>query len=336
MATYVLDGRSSAQLDRGPLAVRLANSGAAAQARLAARSDSGNPVRVIQTSPDFMILPSIDESVSVGAVPDRGLERFPQGTVLHVSIQPENAATTGGDIATLAPRDVSGLAFVDLASVAPDANGKLAITTRLAVEDSSLPPVAAAARIASRGVLGADHVSASKELKVRCVVDASTSMATAFARNAVGACGDIVTGMAAVLGDESSIEFVVPAPSFTTFQTATAGSLGDTLATVPPTGLGIAPDLRAALAAPVSGRTLTVVVTDGIGSLPVLATTPDRPIVTLSVSDAAADTMVGDAAANCPVSVATDIRAHLGAHAEAVTTIVTGLLAPLKQQGVLG
>lgn len=333
MATYVLDGRSSAQLQRGPLAVRLATSGPGAWAKLVARADSGNPVRTIASSPDFLILPSIDEPVSIGAVPDRGLERFAAGTILHVSLQPESSGNSAGDIATLAPRDVSGLAFVDLADIAPDSPNTLTITTRLTVEDSPLPPIAAAARIASRGVLGTDHVSASKALKVRCVVDASTSMADPFARYAVAACGDIATGIAAVLGDESSIDFAVPAPTFTQFHKAVDGALGDTLVNPPSTGFGIAPDLRSALTAPVSARTLTIVVTDGIGALPSITADPANPIVTLTVSDSAGGSI---GAATVPVSVATDIRTHLAGNSDAVASVVTALLRPLKEQGVLG
>ncbi|MBM7368882.1 hypothetical protein [Gordonia hydrophobica] len=114
----------------------------------------------------MVILPAISEPTTIGAVPEAGLDRFAPGTVLHLSLTPEGSLATGGDTAALAPRDVSGLAFVNLATVAPQPDGQLQITTLLAVRDTALPPVAHAARIAARGVLGVDHIRSSSELDV--------------------------------------------------------------------------------------------------------------------------------------------------------------------------
>lgn len=333
MATYVLDGRSSAQLERCPLAVKVTTSGAAGGVRLTVRSDSGAPVRLIQTSADLLILPAITESVSIGAAPDHGYERFAAGTVLHVSVSPEGAQSGVPDVAMLAPRDVSGLAFVDLAAIAP-AGDRLEITTRIPVPDPPLSQVASAVRIAARGLLGVDRISPAKALAVRAVVDTSTSMAAAFAQQAVAACADIVTGLAPVIGTDASVSYVAPGPRSPGFLRVDDGTLGDLL-TRPPAGLGLAPDLRPILGPPVAARTLTVVITDGAGALPALPSDPQHVVATLAISDVHGTAgLPGAAAAVCPLGTG-DVRAALASDRPRLNAIVGDLLTPLLRQGVL-
>lgn len=337
MATFVLDGDSSAHLSRGPVAVTLTTSHHSSPVRLRARTLSGNPLRTVQSSPSLLILPSITEETVIGAVPDHGHERFPAGTVLHVSLAPDGAPGAVTDTASLAPRDVSGLATVDLAAVTPGAQHDLEIRTFLGVDDIPLPPIGAAARIASRGVLGTDSVPANSALPVRCIVDASASMAPAFARHAVAACGDIVAGISTVVSTQGMVECAVLNPSTPGVQRIGPDQLGDLLTAPPAGGYGLATPIAGALDADTAPRSLTVVITDGPGVVPRNAGGSARPVVTLAIADiVSADVFTGPAAVLSPsASDQRDVRACLADRPDIVQSVVGQLLTPLREAGLL-
>ncbi|GEE00699.1 hypothetical protein nbrc107696_11450 [Gordonia spumicola] len=328
MATYVLDSSNTARLPRGPLAVTLTTSDAGVRARVTTRSESGAAVPSVPNGPHMVILPSITEMTTIGALPAAGLERFAPNTILHLSMTPEGALGRGGDTASLAPRDVSGLAFVDLATVAPQPDGSLQITTLLDVEDVPLPPVAHAARIATRGVLGVDHVRASSEMGVRCIVDLSTSMAPAFAQRAVAACADIVAGVTAVISGQTTVDWLATGPAATDFVRVGLADFGTRAGDPPATGLGLAADLVPGLATPVSGPTLTVVITDGpVPAVP----TPNSHVVGLTVATGA---VTAPATAVCLLR-GDDAQERLAGDASAITAIVADLLRSVRERGLL-
>ncbi|GAC80391.1 hypothetical protein SAMN04488550_0248 [Gordonia malaquae] len=328
MATYVLDSSNTARLPRGPLAVSLTTSDAGVHARITARSESGAAVPSVPNGAHMVILPSITELTTVGAVPAAGLDRFAPNTILHLSMTPEGALGRGGDTASLAPRDVSGLAFVDLATVAPEPDGALQITTLLDVEDVPLPPVAHAARIATRGVLGVDHVRASSEVSVRCIIDLSTSMSPAFDQRAVAACADIVAGLSAVISGQTTVDWLATLPGSTEYTRVGLAELSARAGDPPTAGLGLAADLVPGLSAPVAGPTLTVVITDG----PVPAVvTPNSHVVGLVVATGAA---AAHDAAVCLLQ-GDDTQARLADDAPAVTAIVTDLIRSARGKGLL-
>lgn len=336
MATYVLDENSSVYLPRGPVAVNLTTSQQNPPVQLTAKTLTGNPVRTVSSSASLLILPSITEETVVGAVPDHGYDRFPAGTVLNVSLSPDGAPGAVTDSAALAPRDVSGLTRVDLASLTPGSGDRLVVRTLLAVEDAALPPVAAAARIAGRGVLGIDRVSPAESLDLRCLIDASASMAEPFARRAVAACGDLVAGLNAVVSTETTIDYAVLGQGGGLQRTDPA-ALGDALAAPPAGGFGLGTPLRDFVSEAVAPRTVTIVITDGVGIVPPPATHPDRPVLTLAITDVRSpEVFVGPTAICRPAaSDQHDIRAFLATRPDAVHAVVAELLTPLRTAGLL-
>lgn len=267
MATYILDGKASASLPRRPLTVTMSTSGTSGttSARLAARRRTGaDEPTAITHSAAMVILPRVDDEVIVVAVPDGGRSRFDDGTVLHVSIGPDSGVGYDVDVAQLTPRDVSGLSFIELATVAPAGADTLLVTTRLAVPDAPLPPLGAQARVACRGVLRVDQMHETATRRVVCVVDTSLSMSASFTSGDVAAAGDIVAGLAAVISGQTGVELVTAGPVADRGRVEGA-DLGAALASTPAAGLGVAADLVAAVGDPVD-PTLTVVITDDAGA----------------------------------------------------------------------
>lgn len=267
MATYILDGKASASLPRRPLTVTMSTSGSSgtSSARLAARRRTGadEPTAIVHSAA-MVILPRIDDEVIIVAVPDGGRSRFDDGTTVHVSIGPDSGVGYDVDVAQLTPRDVSGLSFIELATVAPAGGDTLLITTRLAVPDAPLPPLGVQARVACRGVLRVDQMHESSTRAVVCVVDTSLSMAQRFAAGDVAAAGDVVAGLAAVVSGQTGVEVVVAGP-VADRRRVQGADLGAALSAVPPAGFGVGADLAGALGDP-REPTLTVVITDDAGA----------------------------------------------------------------------
>ena len=324
MATFVLDGKASAELPRRPIAVALTVAGpATAQgARLLAEGRGGRRVRVVQHTGSLLILPRVDEEISVCAVPD-GRDRFDQGTVLHVTLGPDDPSDLGADVIQLTPRDVSGLSFIELATLAPVDAGTVSVTTTLAVPDAPLPPVAAQARVACRGVLHRDQVDEADRVALGCVVDTSVSMAPLFASGTVAAAGDIVAGLAAVLSGGEPVALAAPGPSGVDEGAFSADELGDHLRRSPASGFGYSVDVNAAVG-PNDGASLTVVITDGRGVVG-----PAEGAVALVLSNSASVSGApGFVGAVCPLPPpGADGRDFLAGQPQLVSRVVADLLA---------
>ena len=329
MATFVLDGKASAELPRRPIAVALTVGGAVGPgARLLARARDGGEVRVVQHTGSLLILPRVDVEVVVAAVPDGGRDRFDQGTVLHVTLGPDDSGDIGADVIQLAPRDVSGLSFLELATLAPQdqhlgEGASVRVTTRLAIPDAPLPPVAAQARVACRGVLHADQIDEAHRVTMGCVVDTSVSMAPLFASGMVAAAADIVAGMAAVLSTGEPITLTVPGPATAGQQSFAGDALGGHLGAVPAPGLGFSVDVNAAITRP-GGRSLTVVLTDGAGVVDTV-----KGVLALVLSDCSSATDgPGFAGSRCPLPPpGVDGREFLAGQPQLVSRVVGELLA---------
>ncbi len=322
MATYVLDGKSAATLARRPLAVRLAVSGSPNTngVRLVARTATGGATdAVVETAPTMLIVPHVLEEIVIGAVPQGG-DVFAPGTTVHVSIGPDASADYEADVAQLTPRDVSGLGFIKLASIAPGAGDTVTVTTWLTRPDSKLPPVAEAARVAARGVLGVDQVHQSRVLPVRLYVDSSASMAPLFSCGMVAAAADVVAGVAEVVSGESQVSIGLIGPAAAPAVPTATGAVGATLAQAPISGYGLS---GGPAVAPAPG-TLTVVITDAV---PAQAPTADQVMLVLSESRPAAPIRGALLApTDNPVQALT-------AHPEHVAGVVAALLAPFGLSG---
>ena len=325
MATFLLDGRSTAALPNRPLAATLATStGVRTGVRLQARYADGAPAQAVQPSPTVIILPRVDREITLIAVPDGRVE-FTEGMVLHLSVGPEDTRQGDGDRVQVAPREVSGLALIELATIAPGAAGSLVVASKVAAPDQHLPPLAAQARVAARGVLGVDHEPADRARPVTVVVDRSASMAALFASGAVAAAGDLVAGIAAVIGAGDAVRLLdaAGAGAPATGREVGLAELGDALAPGRSDGaFGIGARTPSGTSAG-----LTVLITDGPGGA-LAAAEPRSGTVVLALTDAPSIARrPGFAGALCPPpGPGEDGRQALGNRPGVVRNVVTALL----------
>lgn len=332
MATYILDERGSAYLPRRPLAVTLAVGGTpTCRAKLIATVGDSRDAPALRHTPSMLIIPRVDQEITIAAVPEDGRDRFDQNTILHVDIGPDSAADAEADSAQLNPRDVSGLRRIELATIAPAGPDRVVVTTRLMVADAPLPALAARARVACRGVLGVDQLAEHQQMAVHCVLDTSTSMAALFSSGAVAAAAHLVAGIAAVVsGPSRPIPTVLAGVGGGQHALVAGSELGaHTMTVAASTGFGIGPDLNAAARHLNPKGALTVIVTDA--PAPPLPATVGCAISWLVLSAARSGLRYpGFVGAVCPPPPAgTPPDAFLTANPAVVEDIVAGLLAPL-------
>lgn len=264
MATYLLDGTQSARLPRRPLSVRMTVGGPnPTGARLAARLASGAEASVRVHSAGMLIVPRVDEELIITAVPDTGRDQFDEDTVLHVMIGPDSQNDPDADNAQLAPREVSGLSSIELASIAPAGPDQVAITTRLVIADVPLSQLANRARVACRGALGVDALPPHAQVTVGCVVDCSSSMAPLVADGTVAAAADVVVGVAAVVAGGQAVTTVLADHRGTRLPDGPLAELGSRVtAGIAASGFGIGADLDAAVGQFSGTAGFIVVITD--------------------------------------------------------------------------
>ncbi|KXX62823.1 hypothetical protein [Rhodococcus sp. LB1] len=198
MVTHVLDGKSRAHLPRRPLAVSMAVVGEPGSAALAARMNGNADPSAIVHSPVLLILPRVQHETLIVAVPGEGRSTFPTGTTIHVSVAVDSAQDPDPDRAQLTARDVSGLSYLELATIGPDGD-RLAVTTRLEDPEVPLGPLASRARAAARAVLGVDQVPDERQTGIDVRVDTSLSMLGSVRNGGVHAIMDIVAGISSVV-----------------------------------------------------------------------------------------------------------------------------------------
>ncbi len=269
MATYLLDGTGSARLPRRPLAVTVTISGnRAARARLTARLANGADAPVRVHSAGMLIVPRVEDEIVIVAVPDSGLEHFDENTVLHVTIGPDSPQDPDADYAQLAPREVSGLTSIELATLRPDSADQVAVTTRLAMADVLLPALASRARVACRGALGVDSLPAESQVTVSCVVDSSTSIAPLIADGTLAAATELVIGVAAVISGPQPLRTHLADNKYTEIPSGPVNELNERItAAIHESGLGVGADLEGAVARVSQPNGLTVVITDAATAL---------------------------------------------------------------------
>lgn len=330
MATYLLDGAASARLPRRPLSVTLAVVGSRnTGVRLVARLNNGAEAPVRSYSAGMLIVPRVDEEIIIAAVPDSGRPQFDEDTVLHVTIGPDSPQDLDADYAELAPREVSGLASIELASIAPASPDQVAVTTRLKAADAPLPALASRARVACRGALGMDSLPPERQLTVGCVIDASASVAPLVADGTLAAATDLVAGIAAVVGGAQPLRACLADGSFTEIPTGSIGELaartGETLGR---SGYGIGANLDAAVGR-IAGSGLTVVITDA-------AIQPVRqafPVSLLVLSESARRYPGFSGAVLPPPPPGVRAGSFYDAHPHLIDQAVAAIVAPLRGHG---
>lgn len=228
MVTYVLDGKSKAHLPKRPLMVTMSVVGTPGSAALDVRRGGVSDPSVIAHSTGMLILPRVEHEMLLVAIPTQGNSTFPSGTTLHVSVAVDSSQDSDPDRAQLTPRDVSGLSYLELATIGPDGD-RIAVVTRLEEPEVELGPLASLARAAARSVLRVDQLSDSQQTMLDVRVDSSASMLPAIADGSVRAILDILAGISTVISYDRQpvVSIVGNRSSAASFETA--GDLADSV-----------------------------------------------------------------------------------------------------------
>lgn len=192
MPIYALTARNQrANIPVGPLSISI--SGAVQDAALDIQGAPGQPV--VRSSPQHVVLPSLTGPVTI-AVRPAFTTQFGAGTVVHLAIAHDVPNEADPVQVLFDPVDVSGDAAVVFAELRPAGHHiEVAVT---AAADTSLSPLAAAARTSARRLIGRDRKLAHAELVV--ALNSSASMRPWFADGSAAAATDVAVGVADALG----------------------------------------------------------------------------------------------------------------------------------------
>lgn len=333
MATYLLEGTASARLPRRPLTVTLSLQGPQAGVRLVARLEDSlaEAPGMRRHSAGMLIVPRVEQDIVIAAVPEAGRERFDPNTVLYVSIGLDSSGDADSDVAQLSPRDVSGLASIELASIAPAGADEVIVTTRLIQRDDELPPLATRARIACRGVLGVDRLPSAEQVAIGCVIDTSASMSSLVADGSIAAAADVIAGISAVVSGAKPVSVVLADERRTAVPAGRSGELATRIgATIQQVGYGVGADLDAAVDTLSSTVGLTVVVTDAPG--PALRSSANGNVTRLVVSQSrsAVNYLGFSGALLPPPPIGVNAADHLMANPQLLDGIVAGIVTPIR------
>jgi hypothetical protein len=266
MGTYVIDGRQSASLPRQALVVTLAVGGRQRSgARLIAVLDSGAEAPVHAHSAEMLIVPRVDEPITIVAVPDGRRKHFEENVVLHLTVRPDSPPQVEVDSIRLAGQTVSGRSSIALVKIDVGSEpgfGDQLIVRSLAGPELALSPLADRARVACRGILGVDTIPPSKLINCSAVIDCSASMAGLFLDGLVGVASDIVTGVAAVVGTENFLAVLADA-EMTTLKLDQVPELTPRVQeAVERSGFGVGADVSAAVDSAAAVSDFTVLISD--------------------------------------------------------------------------
>ncbi|MCZ4079986.1 hypothetical protein O1W68_18730 [Rhodococcus sp. H36-A4] len=228
MVTYVLDGKSKAHLPKRPLMVSMSVVGVAGAAALDVRHSGVSDPTVIAHSPGMLILPRVEYEMLLVAIPAQGNSTFPSGTTIHVSVAVDSSNEPDPDRAQLTPRDVSGLSYLELATIGPDGD-RIAVVTRLEEPEIELGPLASSARAAARSVLRVDQLSDSQQTMLDIRVDTSASMLPAIADGSVRAIMEILAGVSTVISYDRNPEVTMVGNTSAGLRYGGPGDLGSTV-----------------------------------------------------------------------------------------------------------
>jgi hypothetical protein len=227
MPIYVVGARNlRVQIPRQPLTVSV--SGAVAGTALLVRAPDGQPV--LRPNQHTAVLPRLDGPVSIALSPTTGMAAFARGTVVNLAIGHDSAVDLDPVQVVFDPVDVGGDTMVELAVLTPAGAG--IEVTAAALPDTTLSPLASAARTSARTMVG--RGTRASRGAARLAIDVSASMRPTFTDGSVAALTDIVVGVADALGI-GDLTAVLVGDTVTTLQSPRGPStLAETLATTPP------------------------------------------------------------------------------------------------------
>lgn len=291
MPGYVLDGAGLVELPRQPLAVTVTALDLPVAVR--ATTAGGAPAPgALYPRPGFMVLPHVDGEVVVVARPHVEGTAFPQGTVLQATIGVDSSRSADPDRAELTPLDVSGLHHVELATVTL-AGDRLAVAARKTAVDVPLTELGARARSAARGVLGVDRLPESRRVDVEVDIDTTMSMLPLIDDGSVHDVVDLLTGVAAVIGNREELRVNLIGRSVTTLPAAELRTVAAQVQhSLQSAGLGIGFRSAEVDRSGRSGPTLVFTVTDAVPADHAATGVPGvrlRPVILSADEDAVAD-----------------------------------------------
>lgn len=196
MPTYVLEGLSEVRVKDHALNLSIRIDGNDRDALLVATQD-GRELPTVIRRPNMLIIPRIEEATLISLRPARGA-RFSSGAVVHLSVTVEGGDSGDPEKAVLEPIDVSGLERRDLLSI-ERIDGSLSLRAARNHQDEDLGPLANAARIAAREVLGVQWVDEASAVELTVALDSSGSMGELVRDGSVADLVRILTGVSQVV-----------------------------------------------------------------------------------------------------------------------------------------
>jgi hypothetical protein len=267
---YILEGDGRAVIGRRPVKVDVTAKDGAGMALpegavlLAARRGDGPAAGVLSPRPSQMIVPRVDDgaNIAVRVLTGQGRSLFAEGTTVNLTIRTDRTHDVEGDVVVVRDVPVSGLAYCDLVDIAAQDATRLQVTALAIPRNTPLGPLAAAARDATRHILGSDDSMSARSLLV--AVDMSVSMMGAFDDGTVAAATDIVAGLSDVIGIGQELRVCLLAEEPVLLPPAEPADLAAaTMTEVRRTGLGCGFRSMAGLPVLADGG-VTFVVTDAV------------------------------------------------------------------------
>ncbi|MFW6598194.1 hypothetical protein ACQBAU_15920 [Propionibacteriaceae bacterium Y2011] len=342
MPTYVLEGGKSITLPARPVTIRLQASNA--RARLSAIGLDG-PVRSITPAAGLLVVPQVDQTITVQALPD-GADRFGPGSLLNLTVGYESRQDLDPDRGVLNGLDVSGLMRRDIVTLDPEGDRIRVSVLGPAAAEAPLPPGAAMARDAAREILGTDQLTGRYAVDAVVAVDVSASMRPLLTDGTVAQVVDILAGVHRVIGrpaDESLRACLVAGRARwlpTTPPERLTAAVTEAVADLPlTTGFRASEALQRPGPTGKAGesegpRTVTWLITDGApAEAATLAGTPGAHLVLVmpnSAREVALHQHLATTVVGLPDSASQP--ATFGSDRNAVTDIVASLVAPLRDQ----
>ena len=333
MGTHVIDDRQWASLPRQALVVSLSVGGRQRSgARLTAVLDSGVEAPVHAHSAEMLIVPRVDEPITIVAVPDGRRKQFEENVIVHLAVKPDAPPQAEVDSIRLAGQTVSGRSSIALVKIEVGREpgyGDQLIVRSLVGPELPLSPIADRARVACRGALGVDTIPPAKLINVGGVVDCSASMARFCADGLVGVATDIVTGVAAVVGIEGFLAVLANADTTTLNFDQFAELTPRVQEAIQRSGFGVGPDVAAATASAASASDFTVVISDVPAPLPKV----NSVVQWISLSDDAHQQPDFTGAVLVRPPSGTPAAAYYEANPQLIERAVAALLSPLLERG---
>ena len=263
MPTYLLDGDSEARISDAPLSVVLGT--AANQAAFLLEAVAEDALPVITPKPGMLVLPKLSTRTALRVRPV-GAQVFPENSVVSLTVTLNNQSDPDPERIVVSQVDVSGLSHRDLVILEP-VDGYIQARSSLATFDTTLGDLALQARVATRELLGTEHVDGTSAINVVVAIDASASMLTLTRDGLVSAVVDVLVGVSQVVSPGRDVSAAIVTSSVRWVESATASGLSAAVRQAQeetPLTTGFRSAHPALIGRAPDQNTVTYIVTDGV------------------------------------------------------------------------